>query len=133
MTPTSDPVRTRTAVVCDDDPVVRRIVTAVLTRCGYDSVVGTPLASEAAQLVADMRPDVVVLDLVLESESGLDVVPQMRASAPGTPIVVFSSARQDKELAREAGVHAVIDKVSMANADALERVILALRPRGASP
>lgn len=125
--PTSDREGGRTAVVCDDDPMVRRIVTAVLTRVGFEPIVGTPLASEAARLVAELRPGVVVLDLTLESESGLDVIPQMRASAPDTPIVVFSSARQGKWLARDAGVHAVVDKRSISNASGLEQVLVGIR------
>ncbi len=39
----------RTAVVCDDDPVVRRIVTAVLQRRGFGRIEQTPFASEAVE------------------------------------------------------------------------------------
>jgi DNA-binding response OmpR family regulator len=124
--------RVGTAVVCDDDPMVRRIVTAVLTRCGFESIVGTPLASEAARLVAKLHPDVVVLDITLELESGLDAIPLMRASSPETTIVVYSSARKGKLWAREAGAHFVIDKLSISDARGLEAALQALSPVKAS-
>jgi DNA-binding response OmpR family regulator len=128
----NDVRRTTTAVVCDDDPMVRRIVTAILKRSGFQSIVPTPLASEAARLVADLQPDVVVLDLTLELEFGIDAIPLMRASSPRTTIVVYSSARKGKDEAREAGAHFVIDKQSISDAHGLETVLHALCPVVAS-
>jgi chemotaxis response regulator CheB len=115
------------AVVCDDDPVVRRIVTAVLQRAGFGPVVCTALAADAVRLAEQLRPDVVVLDLSLEHEFGLDAVPDLHRVSPSTRVVVFSSARHGKALARRSDVHAVIDKVSMASASELETVLRSLR------
>lgn len=111
------------AVVCDDDPVVRRIVTAVLQRCGYQRVEQTAFASEAIDLAEAMQPEVVVLDLSLDGESGLDAIPHLRSVAPDARIVVYSGAETLKGPARRAGADAVLDKVSMSSVDELERVV----------
>src|ERR687886_698152 len=84
--------RHRDAIVCDDDPMVRRIVGAVLERCGYVAVEGTGLASEAVELAEAMQPAVIVLDLSLEEESGVEAIPELRRVAPHSPIVVYSGA-----------------------------------------
>ncbi|HEX2043420.1 MAG TPA: response regulator [Acidimicrobiales bacterium] len=113
----------RTAVVCDDDPVVRRIVSAVLQRSGYSRVEQTEFASEAVDLAQSLQPDVIVLDLTLEGESGLEVIPELRAIAPDSRIVVYSGTEAMKVPARRAGAHAVLSKVSMASVSDLERAV----------
>ena len=115
--------RLRSAVVCDDDPVVRRIVTAVLQRSGYSRVEQTEFASEAVDLAQAFQPDVIVLDLTLEGESGLEVIPELRAVAPDSRIVVYSGSEAIKVPARRAGAHAVLSKVSMASVSDLERAV----------
>ncbi|MFL5911730.1 MAG: response regulator [Gaiellaceae bacterium] len=113
----------RRAVVCDDDPVVCRIVTAVLQRCGYREVEQTPFATVAVDLAEAMQPDLIVLDLNLDGESGLDAIPELRTVAPGSRIVVYSGSGAMKGPARRAGAHAVLNKVSMASVGELERVV----------
>ncbi len=115
--------RPRTAVVCDDDPVVRRIVTAVLQRAEYSRIEQTPFASEAVELAQSLQPDVIVLDLTLEDESGLAVIPELREVAPSSRIVVYSGRESMQAPARRAGAHAVLSKVSMASVADLERAV----------
>lgn len=115
--------RSRTAVVCDDDPVVRRIVTAVLERSGYARVEQTEFASETVELAQTLQPDVIVLDLTLDGESGLSVIPELRLVAPESHIVVYSGTEAQKVPARRAGAHAVLSKVSMASVTELERAV----------
>lgn len=123
MTPDDADATGLRAVVCDDDPLVLRIVTAVLRRNGYDHVEQTTSASEAIDLAELSQPDVVVLDLNLEEESGLSAIPKLKAVAPESPIVVFSGAQAMKTPARHAGAFAVLDKVSMSSVGDLERVL----------
>lgn len=120
--------RTPTALVCDDDPVVRRIVTAVLQRSGFSRIEQTEFASEAVDLAEALQPDVIVLDLTLDGESGLDAIPELRAVAPDSRIVVYSGSEAMKVPARRAGAHAVLSKVSMASVQELERAVMGGAP-----
>ena len=119
----TDRDRTLAALVCDDDPVVRRIVTAVLQRSGFSRIEQTEFASEAVDLAEALQPDVIVLDLTLDGENGLDAIPELRAVAPESRIVVYSGTEAMKVPARRAGAHAVLNKVSMASVMELEQAV----------
>jgi CheY-like chemotaxis protein len=58
-----------TVVIADDSPTLRRIVTSVLTREGFD-VVTAEDGVEAVQAVFRTMPDAVVLDVQMPRVSG---------------------------------------------------------------
>jgi DNA-binding NarL/FixJ family response regulator len=84
--------RARVAVlVVDDHPVVSAGVATVL-RSSPVSVVGQAAsADEACRLAAELRPDVVLLDLRLDDELGSDVVAPLLAAAPRAKVVLFTA------------------------------------------
>jgi DNA-binding NarL/FixJ family response regulator len=104
-----------TVVVIDGHTLTRygliRLVSAdadihVAGECG--------LASEAAALVAEARPDVVVLDVVLPDADGLRLARELRDRHPGLGIVVLTSHDEDDVLFRalETGVSAFVGKTA---------------------
>lgn len=89
-------------VVADDSEDIRELVRASLHAYGDFEVVGEAgTGAEAIELVRDLEPDVVILDLSMPGLGGLAVLPDMRAAAPDTRVVVFSAF--DRE---EFGAHA---------------------------
>jgi twitching motility two-component system response regulator PilH len=58
-----------TVVIADDSPTLRRIVSSVLTRAGYDVVVAED-GVLAVQAVFRTQPDAVVLDIQMPRVSG---------------------------------------------------------------
>lgn len=78
-------------VVADDHPVVRRGMRSLL-ECEVDfSVIGDAGDGlEAVALVERVHPDVLILDLMLPSLSGLEVLRILREREPNTRIVVLS-------------------------------------------
>jgi DNA-binding NarL/FixJ family response regulator len=81
----------RLAVV-DDHPIVRDCIVANLGEAEDVDVVGTAgNAPEGLALVARERPDVLLLDLELPGQSGLDALAAIKAASPGTRIVIFSA------------------------------------------
>jgi chemotaxis response regulator CheB len=79
-------------VIVDDDEEMRLLIEAMVRmRLGAD-VVGTGAnGDEAVDLVAALRPDVLVLDHVMPVRYGGDAIPEIRAASPGTCIVMFSA------------------------------------------
>jgi two-component system KDP operon response regulator KdpE len=75
-------------LVVDDEPAIRRFLRTSLTAQGYD-VVEADTAATALSEAAREKPDVIVLDLGLPDQDGLDVVRRLRAQQT-TPIVVLS-------------------------------------------
>ena len=108
------------ALVCDDEQVVRTVVSSVLETCGYEVVGQAGLALESLVMADIVQPDVIVLDLSLPGMSGMDVIPTLRAAAPDAVIVVFTAFDTMRERALAAGAFDVVDKADMKGLAALE-------------
>ncbi|HEX8555171.1 MAG TPA: response regulator [Sphingomonas sp.] len=79
-------------IVVDDETQIRRLLRAVLTRGGYQVVEATD-GRAAVSLLAIERPDLVLLDLGLPDQDGLELVGRLAAAAP----VLVVSAREAVE------------------------------------
>lgn len=91
--PTAGVRASKTILVVDDDPDLLHVVRAVLRRGGW-TVVTCSDPREAAPLVADRRPDGLVLDVNMPGLSGLDVLRELRAGIPGGRLpTLFLSAQ----------------------------------------
>ena len=80
----------KTIVVIDDDRTIQATLSAVLPRHGYDVRVG-PNASQGKKRVAEVKPDLVLLDLGLPDADGLDVLRELKAEHPDLPVIVLTA------------------------------------------
>jgi NarL family two-component system response regulator LiaR len=79
-------------IVADDHPLVRKGVTAFLTGEDGIEVVGEAAdAAEALALCRSLRPDVIVLDMVMPG-SGVEAVRALSKACPKTRVVVLTSS-----------------------------------------
>ena len=107
-------------LIVDDHEVVRVGIASVLEDASEFEVCGMAgTAEEALGLAAELRPDVIVLDLRLPDRPGTGIVADLRRLAPGVRIVVLTSYGHDRAVvaAMAAGVDAFLTKT--ANSDAL--------------
>jgi two-component system nitrogen regulation response regulator GlnG len=81
---------TATILVADDDDSIRTVVTQALSRAGYE-VRSTGNASTLWQWVENGDGDLVITDVVMPDENGLDLVPKIRRIRPNLRIVVMSA------------------------------------------
>lgn len=67
---------------------------------------------EAVRLAASLRPDVIVLDVMMPVMDGLTALPQLRAQCPGAVVVVVTATATDdvRERAARGGAAAVVEK-----------------------
>lgn len=79
------------ALVVDDDPVVRMIISKVVRRAGLIVVGQADTGNQAIDLVSLTKPDVIVLDLEMPVLSGIDALPVLRNDHPEIHIVVLSA------------------------------------------
>ncbi|MGY9005029.1 MAG: nitrogen regulation protein NR(I) [Alphaproteobacteria bacterium] len=79
-----------TILVADDDQAIRTVVSQALTRSGY-LVRATSNAATLWNWVADGEGDMVITDVVLPDENGLDLLPRIRKIRPELRIVVMSA------------------------------------------
>jgi two-component system response regulator MprA len=81
------------ALVVDDDPELRAALTRALRLDGYD-VTAVSNGLKALEAVPEVRPDVVVLDLMMPYVGGLEVCRRLRAKGDRTPILVLTARDQ---------------------------------------
>ena len=85
-----------TVLLADDHHVVRRGIRALLEAEADIKVIGEAgTGVEAVQLVQQLKPDVLVVDLMLADMSGLLVIRQSRKKSPKTAAVVLSMYGND--------------------------------------
>ena len=77
-------------LIVDDDEVLRSLLATELTRFGHH-VAAAATAGEGLRLVGETEPDVVLLDLSLPDQSGLEVLKQLRAERPMLEVVVLTA------------------------------------------
>jgi two-component system response regulator NreC len=93
--------RTRVLVV-DDHAVVRSGIRSLLAAEADFEVVGE--ASNARDAIFEARalkPDVILLDVVMPGESGIEVLPKLKKEAPDAKVLVLSM-QDDPRYVREA-------------------------------
>ena len=86
-------------LVADDDPDIRFILRANLEAEGM-AVDEAPDGVQALALAAGLRPDVLVLDVMMPGRDGLDVLAALRAD-PATadmPVLVLSAKAGDGDI-----------------------------------
>jgi len=100
----------RSAVVCDDDPLLRCVLTRVIGPIGYEVCAEAESPDAALDVIAHVEADVVVLDLALRGGRGEQLLHTLAAERPDTKVVVFSSAIDDHDALLAAGAAAVVEK-----------------------
>lgn len=115
----------RTVFLVDDHPLVREWLTNLINQqpdlfvCGEAS--GGP---EALHRILEIRPAVAIVDLTLETGSGLELIKDLKACAPATAIVVLSMHEESlyAERALRAGARGYVMK-----RESTKKVISAIR------
>jgi DNA-binding NarL/FixJ family response regulator len=79
-------------LLVDDHPVVRLGLTMALERAGGFTVCGeADTVASARERVAELRPDLLVLDLTLGGRDGTELVADVIAIHPDVKVLVFSA------------------------------------------
>jgi two-component system response regulator MtrA len=76
-------------LVVDDDPALAEMLTIVLRGEGFDTAVVSD-GARALPALREMKPDLVLLDLMLPGMNGIDVCKAIRAES-GVPIVMLTA------------------------------------------
>jgi DNA-binding NarL/FixJ family response regulator len=103
----------RTVVVADDVAALRQLMRIMLQDDAEFEVIGEASnGREAVDVVCDLHPDLLLLDLSMPQMDGLEVISQLAATCRETAIVVFSgfSASRAADIAVSLGARAYIEK-----------------------
>jgi DNA-binding NarL/FixJ family response regulator len=100
-------------MVVDDHPIVRQGVRSLLSNYADFEIVGeADTGSTAMQQVGDLVPDVILLDIRMPGETGIDLVKQLRETVPKTRILMLTSFDDNEYVtgALRAGAHGYVLK-----------------------
>jgi CheY-like chemotaxis protein len=99
-----------TILVCDDDPSLRELVRAVLG-ARYRFVEAAD-GTEALAIARELRPDLIVLDVMLPGLSGIEVLEALRTDAElrDTRVVVITAWSHAELEAQVAGADRFVSK-----------------------
>ncbi|NEA97557.1 response regulator transcription factor [Streptomyces sp. SID13726] len=100
-------------VVADDQTVVREGIVMLLGLLSGIEVVGAAGdGEEAVRLVAELAPDVVLMDLRMPRCDGVEATRRIRTEHPGTQVVVLTTYADDDSLfpALKAGARGYLTK-----------------------
>jgi DNA-binding NarL/FixJ family response regulator len=121
------PVQTakKTVLVVDDHPLMRQGLALLINQQQDMQVCGEAEEAHAAiQAIAQLRPDIVILDISLNGPDGLDLLKNIRASDPDLPVLILSM--HDEAIYAERALRARANGYIMKQ-EATEKVLIAVR------
>ncbi|MGI8549659.1 MAG: response regulator transcription factor [Dehalococcoidia bacterium] len=117
---------TQSILIVDDDPAIVGFLELALIDEGYE-VRSATNGLDALQVVAEMVPDLILLDMNMPIMNGWEFCAQLRKDQSGTiPIVVMTAARDASTRSREVGAQGYLGKPF--NLDVMFQAIKGLLP-----
>ncbi len=101
-----------TILVAEDEPLMLKAVELKLIREGYE-VIACKNGKEALAKIEELRPDIIITDIMMPFSSGLEIVGSVKNGLlKKTPVIVLSSMGQENvvEEAFEMGADDYITK-----------------------
>ena len=100
-------------LVVDDEPGILNFVRVNLRLAGFD-VITTTSGEEALQLAQSQKPDIMLLDILMQPLTGFDVLERLRAFSQ-IPVIVFTARREIADMALKEGANGYITKPFVPN------------------
>lgn len=99
-------------LVADDAPFIREIVRHIAQANKIDLVGEAADGLEAVEMALRLKPDLVLMDIIMPNMSGIEATRQILAEQPTIRVVAFSTADQSSMVTRalEAGCHGFLAK-----------------------
>ncbi|MBC3885409.1 response regulator [Undibacterium griseum] len=99
-------------LLIDDNEITREILRVILRGEGYHVVGEATDGGTGLDMALKLRPDIILLDVVMPKVSGLDILPKLKDMLPDS-LVLLITASKDQETVSAAvrtGIHGFILK-----------------------
>ncbi|HAT71949.1 MAG TPA: two-component system response regulator [Elusimicrobia bacterium] len=99
-------------IIVDDNEITRDLMKTLLPSMGHQVVGEACNGNDAAGVFAELRPDLVLLDLVMPGKTGLEALKEILAIDPAAKVIMVTAVQQDG-ISREllaAGAMAILNK-----------------------
>lgn len=84
-----------TVLVVDDSALTRYLLTQILISGGHEVVGEAGDGVEALQKVGELKPEVVILDMIMPKMKGLETLDKIKASNPDTKVIICTGDTQE--------------------------------------
>ena len=93
--------KTPKILVVEDETFLVKIYAVKLKKEGYDVSIAND-GEQAVKMAEELRPDLILLDLILPKMNGFEALERMRAAAVNkeTPVIVLSNLGQEEDIKR---------------------------------
>ncbi|MGA2011846.1 MAG: response regulator transcription factor [Solirubrobacteraceae bacterium] len=85
-----------TVVLVDDEQLIRGAIAQALFSSGLELVGEAANGEDAIEIVVDVHPDVVLMDLRLPGISGVEAIEQLGLLAPASRVLVLTRSEQNR-------------------------------------
>ena len=112
------PTPTKRVLLVDDNAVVRFFVRQLFESQPDFEISGeAENGTDAVEKAGTLRPDLIILDLIMPVMNGLDAAPLLKKLLPDTLIILFTQQEgvEVERLAQAAGIDAVVSKSQAAS------------------
>jgi DNA-binding NarL/FixJ family response regulator len=115
----------KTVLVVDDHPLMRQGLALLINQQQDMQVCGEAEEAQAAmQAIAQLQPDIMILDISLKGPDGIELLKNIRATDPDLPVLVLSM--HDEAIYAERALRARANGYIMKQ-EATEKVLVAVR------
>lgn len=87
-------------LIVDDEAEIRDLLGLFLNSHGYQ-VTAVETAVEALRFAKTTPPDLIISDLQLEESDGLEMIEQLKATLPDTPVILLTGVMFDAQVFRD--------------------------------
>jgi two-component system, NarL family, response regulator NreC len=103
-----------TIVLADDHSIVRQAMRSLLQGLGFEVIGEAADGGEAIRVVIELKPDILMVDLMMGSMNGLEVTRRVAMGSPKTGVIVLSMYKDESYVieALRAGAKAYVVKES---------------------
>ena len=86
-------------MVIEDEPAILKAIIEVLQMNGYE-VASAVNGEQGLNMIADFKPDMILLDLILPGKNGFEVLKEVKASPENSriPVIILSNLGDEEEI-----------------------------------
>jgi len=78
-------------LIVDDEPAARKLITRILSKEGYQCEEADS-AAQALDRLRSRKAELVILDIRMPGKSGIELLPEIRASHPDTAVIMVTAS-----------------------------------------
>ncbi len=82
-------------LIVDDSPDIRALIRVILESKGHTVAAEAGDGESGLRAFSELRPDVVLLDIIMPGKSGLEVLEEIRRLDPGARVFMVTAVEQD--------------------------------------